>query len=304
MSNTNDEIFDLAFSFAGEDREYVEAVKAKCDELGLRVYYDNDRKIEQWGKSFISEQRKVYSGYRTKHFVPFISQHYFNKPIPTDEFKSALMESTKRSRYILPIKLDDTDVSVEYMHKDTQYLKMSDYNPEQLAGALKYIVTSDKEPAKDVDQLLKDELELAAPKITPRAYSKFEEAESLITYVGDKFQKHLEQLRSEGYAPVVRNNNNQLKIIVERDGRTIFILNMFFSSMGENHIGFNYDRSSMMANTQSENGNIEPVFDRENQRPGFILNDYGSGAGKTILTKKEIVKHFWDKMNIELESRQ
>src|SRR5216683_5492322 len=77
--------YDLAFSFAGEDRTYVEEVKAECDKLGLVTYYDKDRKIDQWGESFISEQRKVYSGYKTKHFVPFISQYYFSKPIPTDE---------------------------------------------------------------------------------------------------------------------------------------------------------------------------------------------------------------------------
>ncbi len=192
------ETYDLAFSFAGEDRDYVEAVKIACEQLGLSVYYDKDRKIDQWGKSFIGEQRKVYSGYKTKHFVPFISQHYFAKPIPTDEFKSALMASTQRSQYILPIKIDDSEVSVEYLHCDTQYLKKEDYSPEQLAGALKYVVGRSSEPAKDVDQLLADELDLPGPKITPRAYSKFEEAEALIAYVAEQFEKNLPKLKNEG----------------------------------------------------------------------------------------------------------
>lgn len=34
--------YELAFSFAGEDREYVEAVKTACENLGLSVYYDKD----------------------------------------------------------------------------------------------------------------------------------------------------------------------------------------------------------------------------------------------------------------------
>jgi hypothetical protein len=37
--------YDLAFSFAGEDRDYVEQVKDACKKLGLSVYYDRDRKI-------------------------------------------------------------------------------------------------------------------------------------------------------------------------------------------------------------------------------------------------------------------
>ena len=297
------EEYDLAFSFASEDREYVESIKAACDTLGLTTYYDKDRKINQWGKSFIGEQRKVYSGYKTKHFVPFISKHYFTKPIPTDEFKSALMESTRRNQYILPIKLDNSEVSVEYLHRDTQYLKKDDYTPEQLAGALKYIVTSDNAPAKDVDQLLTDELNLPTPKIIPRAYSKFEEAEALIAYTAEKFDKHLQKLRNEGYAPVVRKKDDAVRVLIERDGKTIFTLNVFFSAMGDNHVGFNFVERSMMANAQSENGNIEPVFDREQQKAGYILTNYMNPGDKVMLSKGEIMEFFWGKMNNTLEAQ-
>jgi hypothetical protein len=302
MSDSANE-YDLAFSFAGEDREYVKTVKEACVRLGLSVYYDEDRKIDQWGKSFIGEQRKVYSGYKTKHFVPFISQHYFAKPIPTDEFKSALMESTKRSQYILPIKLDDSEVSVEYLHRDTQYLKKTDYSPDQLAGALKYIVNKSSEPAKDVDQLLTDELELPGPKITPRAYSKFEEAEALIAYIAAQFKKNLPSLRAEGYAPVVRKKDDAVYVAVERDGKTLFVLNIFFSRMGDNRIGFNFNQRSMMANASSENGNIEPVFDKEQRKAGYLLNDWPNNGGKDLRSKAQIVEFFWNKMNKDLEAR-
>lgn len=301
---SSNDIYDLAFSFAGEDRNYVESVKAECDKLGLSVYYDKDRRIDQWGKSIIGEQRKVYSGYKTKHFVPFISEHYFSKPTPTDEFRSALMESTKRGQYILPIKLDDSEVSIEYLHRDTQYLKKDDYTPGQLAGALKYIVSSGKEPAKDVDKLLGDELDLPAPKITPRAYSKFKEAEALISYIFDKFEKHLPTLEKEGYVPIIRKSNDTVRIMVERDGKTLFVLNVFFSRMGDNYVGFNFAERSMMANAQPENGNIEPVFDKESQKPGYMLNDYSNFGGNALLSKEDIVKFFWVKMNEQLESRQ
>lgn len=292
--------YDLAFSFASEDREYVEEVKRQCDKLELATYYDKDRKIDQWGKSFIGEQRKVYSGYKTKHFVPFISQYYFSKPIPTDEFKSALYESLKRTRYILPIKLDDSDVSVEYLHKDIQYLKKSEYTPEQLAQALKQIVEESNAVAKDVDKLLEDELDLPLPKIIPRTYSKYEEAEALISYVAEKFEKNLSKLRTNGYAPVVRKKGDNLMILVERDGKTLFVLNLFFSSISNNDIGYNFDQRSTGNN--SENGHITPSFDKETRKAGYILNDYSSNFGdKEMSTKDEIVKFFWDKMNQELE---
>ena len=284
--------YDLAFSFAGEDRSYVKTVKSECEKLGLATYYDEDRRIDQWGKSFIGEQRKVYSGYKTKHFVPFISQHYFSKPIPTDEFKAALLESTKRDRYILPIKLDDSKVSSEYLHGDTQYLRKSDYTPQQLAQALKGIVDGISAPAKDVEQLLTDELDLPLPKITPRAYSKYEEAESLIAYIAEKFEQQLEKLRGEGYVPVVRKNGDKIKILVEKDSKTVFVLNVFFSILGDNNVGYNFDSRSMMANAESENGTIKPEFNVKQHKAEYVLNDYSNFGSISHKTKEEIVRFF------------
>jgi hypothetical protein len=294
-------IFDLAFSFAGEDRQYVESVKAECDKLGLATYYDKERRVEQWGKSFIGEQRKVYSGYKTKHFVPFISKHYFSKPIPTDEFKSALFESTKRNRYILPIKLDDSSTSVEYLHKDVQYLKSEDFTPKQLALALKRIIDESTESPKDIDQLLADELDLPMPKIVPRSYSKYEEAEGLLNYLADKFEKNLDSLRPEGYVPVVRRKADDIRILIEKEGRTIFVLNLFFSSMGDNRIGYNFDAVYMMANAKSENGNIEPVYDKAQQRSGFLLMDYSNFGDENVYSREDIMKFFWTKMTERIE---
>jgi hypothetical protein len=89
MSSTEDVNYDLAVSFAGE-----QTVRA-CGELGLRVFYDRDVGNEWWGKNFIREQRKVY-GSQTRFFVPFISSEYLAKPIPMDEFSSAMMTAVKQ----------------------------------------------------------------------------------------------------------------------------------------------------------------------------------------------------------------
>lgn len=297
------ETFDLAFSFAGEDRDYVQLVKEACEALGLTVYYDEDRKIDQWGKSFISEQRKVYSGYKTKHFVPFISKHYFAKPIPTDEFRAALMESTKRSQYILPVKIDDSEVSVEYLHKDIQYLKKADYSPDGLAGALKYVVKGSKKPAKYVDQLLDDELSLPSPKITPRAYSRHSAAIEILIYVGKQFEKNLAKLKDEGFIGHVDQSPDKLKIIVERDGKSVFVMNMFFSNMGEDVIGFNFAQRSMMANAESINGMITPKFESKTQTPGYTLQDFSAMSLEGFHSKEGIATHLWNKMTSDIEQR-
>jgi hypothetical protein len=82
---TTDDDYDVAVSFAGEHREYVEAVVDAAKALGLRVFYDRDMTNELWGKNFLTAFRKVYSS-QTRYFVPFISVEYFSKSYPRDEF--------------------------------------------------------------------------------------------------------------------------------------------------------------------------------------------------------------------------
>jgi hypothetical protein len=297
-----EDTYDLAFSFAGEDRKYVRQVKEECEKLGLRVYYDQDQIIEQWGKSFVEEQREVY-GYKTKHVVPFISKHYFSKPIPTDEFKAALTSSLKHSQYILPVKMDSTPIPPKYLHEHTQYVKAENFTPPELAQALRRIVDQDTGPAKEIGKLLSDELKLPMPKIIPRTYNKYEEAEALLEYLSEQFKIHLPELKSEGYAPIVRHHEDKVRVRVEKDGRTIFALNIFFSGMGDSELGFNYEQTASPS-TNSENGHISPVFDKASRTAAFEMNDYGDFGQTKTSSREEIMRHFWDKMNGYIERSQ
>jgi len=55
-------MYDLAFSFAGEHREYVEQTKNACEQLGLSVFYDRDKNNEWWGKNFIEAYSAILIG--------------------------------------------------------------------------------------------------------------------------------------------------------------------------------------------------------------------------------------------------
>ena len=48
-SNTYE--YDVALSFAGEDREYIEKVADKLDQDGIKVFYDKFEEIDLWGKN-------------------------------------------------------------------------------------------------------------------------------------------------------------------------------------------------------------------------------------------------------------
>jgi|GEM_PF-1331896 len=299
-----EEDYDLAFSFAGEHRRYVEDVKNECVKLGLKVFYDKDKNNEWWGKNFISEQRSVYSG-KTKYFVPFISPEYFKKAIPSDEFESAIWRSLQKGDdpYILPVKIGRSDIPIDKLHPTTHYLRADDYTPAELAQEMYKKVSKSSSPKpKDVQEIIDDAIDLPMPQIIPRNYSKFEAAEDLLEYIADQFQKNVKKLQTEGYAPAVRKSGDTVKVVVEKDGSTLFTLNLFFSNMGDNQIGYNFNERSMMANVNSYNGYIEPKYDAKTSKEGYIIADNFQNNGP-VVDKNEVVKFFWNKMNETLERK-
>lgn len=101
--------FDIAVSFAGEDREYaaevVEAIKGD-----MKVFYDEDYEVESWGKDGVEYFTDVYLN-RARYVVMFVSQQYAVKLWTNLERRSALARAaSQRSAYILPIRLDDTQL--------------------------------------------------------------------------------------------------------------------------------------------------------------------------------------------------
>lgn len=100
--------YDVALSFAGEDRAYVAQVAARLQSAGIRVFYDEYEKVSLWGKDLYVHLRDVYQN-AAEYTVMFISQYYAQKLWANHERQSAQARAFIESReYILPARFDDT----------------------------------------------------------------------------------------------------------------------------------------------------------------------------------------------------
>src|ERR1700754_70184 len=88
--------YDVALSFAGEDRVYVEQVATLLREAGLKVFYDGFEEVSLWGKNLYDHLSQVY-GQKARYTVMFISRHYANKIWTTHERKSAQERAVKEN---------------------------------------------------------------------------------------------------------------------------------------------------------------------------------------------------------------
>jgi hypothetical protein len=52
--------WDVALSFAGAQRDYVEQVAETLQALGVRCFYDADEQIELWGKYLAEELPAIW----------------------------------------------------------------------------------------------------------------------------------------------------------------------------------------------------------------------------------------------------
>ncbi|MGH2777389.1 MAG: TIR domain-containing protein [Actinomycetota bacterium] len=142
--------FDIAVSFAGEDRDYVsEVVEGVKD--GMKVFYDEDYVVETWGEDLVDFFTNLYQ-HRARFVVMFISRHDADKMWTNVERRSALARAiTQRSAYILPVRLDDTQL--EGLLPTVGYVDANRLGLSGLGEAIKMKV-SGAEPAKPSNAVL------------------------------------------------------------------------------------------------------------------------------------------------------
>lgn len=104
------ERYDVALSFAGEDRAYVEKVADALKAHGVKVFYDAHEQVGLWGKNLVDHLAEVYQN-RSRFVVMFVSRHYVQKAWPTHERQHAQSRALlAKEEYILPARFDDTEV--------------------------------------------------------------------------------------------------------------------------------------------------------------------------------------------------
>ena len=103
-------IYDVAISFAGEDRPVAEKLAALLVNAGLNVFYDEYEQANLWGKDLYVHLSKVYKD-DSKYCLMVISEHYAKKQWTNHERRAAQARAFEESsEYILPLRLDDAQI--------------------------------------------------------------------------------------------------------------------------------------------------------------------------------------------------
>jgi len=103
--------YDVALSFAGEQRTEVELVASCLRAANINVFYDDYEKSSLWGKDLYVHLSDVYQN-QARYCIIFASKEYQQKNWTNHERQSAQARALneKGNEYILPVRFDDTDI--------------------------------------------------------------------------------------------------------------------------------------------------------------------------------------------------
>ncbi len=100
--------YDIALSFAGEDRSYADKIASLLKQRGINVFYDKFEQADLWGRDLYAHLADVYTN-RARYCIMLLSRQYAAKAWTNHERMNAQERAFReRQEYILPVRLDDT----------------------------------------------------------------------------------------------------------------------------------------------------------------------------------------------------
>src|SRR5215470_20261036 len=126
--------YQIALSYAEEDRDYVGKVAAALDKYGIRYFDERAEPQTYWGKYRSEEIAEIYN-HQTDHVVLFISQAYVSSLSTTRERRLAVgLMDKQREPFVLPARFDKSEVPG--LPTDVVPVELAGFTPEEFAGII------------------------------------------------------------------------------------------------------------------------------------------------------------------------
>lgn len=126
--------WDVAISFAGEQRHIAERLRDLLNDAGYTVFYDFDQQHLLWGQNLRKKLGDVYAN-EAQYMIVLLSKEYPEKEWPSFELEVGKDARTKRTEsYLLPVIVDD--VHVVGLSRDVGHLDLRRVPIEQVASVL------------------------------------------------------------------------------------------------------------------------------------------------------------------------
>ena len=133
MDNKNYD-YDIAFSFAGEQRSAVRELSDILSKRSIKVFYDEYEQANLWGKDLYQYLQTIYRD-KAKFCIVCISKDYARKMWTRHELEQAQARAFKDSKeYVLPLRFDNTQIPG--INDTTGYIDYHNFKPDKIVDMI------------------------------------------------------------------------------------------------------------------------------------------------------------------------
>ena len=292
--------YDVAVSFAEEQRSAVEEVVEAFKQRGLTVLHGPEQTHEWWAHKEGGDLPDA----RVRFFVPFVSE--------VDDFTTAALRAVKAGdEHVLPVLLGDVAVPPDLLHPHVAYVRGT--APEPLTEALvarietAEAVGGERALVSDVVSRVKAvapvQEEPAEPAV-PAGFSRYTEQDATLRYLGAQFAAALPRLERRGFVGTAHVGETRIAVRVERAGDTLYALDIQRGGIGgDETVNFVVGKPDGAA--ALTNGWARPVYDTGAGVAVLEVHDFsvlgGSGTARSY-RREELFTALWQRIDAVLAS--
>jgi len=305
--------FDIAISFAGEDRaianQLVELLQAK----NINVFYDFQEQANMWGKDLIEHLTDVYEN-KARFCLMLISKYYPDKPWTRLERRSAQARALRQpEEYILPVRLDDTEVPG--LPSTIAYLDLRSQTVQEIADQVVIKLGRQAYPAQAKPEvnsfMVAPKFNIPMPQM-PRSYSqldKYRFIESAFEVMKAYFRQALSELG--GNNPETETDMKEINTVkfvarIYFQGRLQCMCKIWLGSIsGDQSIYYLEDARIDINNDNPYNDYLS--VDQTNSGLGLRVSGFAIGMGaikpeKEVVFPEEAAEYLWRRFTFRLKN--
>lgn len=173
--------FDVALSFAGEDRAIAEELAEMLKQRGVKVFYDDEQQASLLGENLFEYLTDLYSN-RSSFCVVIVSQHYVRKRWTRLEWRATQERALQQidDAYVLPLRLDDAHLPG--LLSTTGYLDLRDKPLPDVVN----VVANKVEPAARFNRIMEKTTELFHAGLFDEVIRLLEQERSTREFMADR----------------------------------------------------------------------------------------------------------------------
>lgn len=286
--------YEAAFSFAGEQREYVQRVADVLEASGVPHFFDERAAVEMWGENLVEYLDGVYRR-ESRYVLVFVSEAYASKIWTRVEYRSALARAIQeKGAYILPVRFDDTDLPG--FLPTIAFLDARRLTPEKIAQAL-------LEKLGRASPATAEPTAGRMPRVTPQTFNPYAETQRVIQEIQTALSQRIQELPS-GLVGHAEDRGGRFILRILRSGTPLYSLDIFLGGgFGDNTICF-YGRSGGGGSDGASNAHGTVEWDRD--RSEVIVRVFNMSllhhmAHDYRLTSAELVEAIWEQASSQAE---